>query len=117
MKTKIFQYKDYSNRSGGLGSYVFEKFAETHDSIFFYNLDEMESIEPEHLDILKFKKTNITIKKAEQNNLLQVDIQDLKLSQNDEILSNITYTLRPKKTISINAFTNIGIFKELNRIK
>ncbi|WP_128414797.1 hypothetical protein [Flavobacterium sp. Root186] len=117
IKTKIFQYKGYSNRSGGLGRYVFEKFKETHDSIFFYNLDDVESMKPEHLDTLKFKKTNITIKKTEQNNVLQVDIQDLKLSQNDEILSNITYFLKPKKTISINAFTNIGIFKELNRIK
>jgi hypothetical protein len=114
IKTKIFQYKGYANRSGGLGRYEFEKFKETHDSIIFYNLDDVESMKPEHLNTLKFKKTNITIRKTKQNNVLQIDIEDLKLSKNDEILSNITYHLKPKVETSINAFSNIGIFKELN---
>ena len=117
IKTKIFQYKGYANRSGGLGTYEFEKFTETHDSIFFYNLDEVESMKPEHLSTLKFKKTNITIRKTKQNNVLQIDIEDLKLTKNDEILSNITYFLKPKKQININAFSNVGIFKEVNGIK
>lgn len=117
IKTKIFQYKGYSNRSGGLGRFQFEKFKESHDSIFFYNLDDVESMEPEHLDTLKFKKRNITIKKTKQNNVLQIDIEDLKLSKNDEILSNITYFLKPKTEININAFSNVGIFKEQNVIE
>lgn len=112
IKTKIFQYNGYANRSRGLGTYVFEKFTETHDSIFFYNLDDVESLKPEHLIILKFKKTNITIKKTKQNKVLQINIEDLKLSKNDEILSNITYFLKPKTEININTFSNVGIFKE-----
>ncbi len=114
IKTKIFQYKGYSNRNGGLGTYQFEKFKETHDSIYFYNLDDVESLKPEHLDILKFKKTNITITKSKDNNVLQINIEDLKLSKNDEILSNIQYFLKPKLKTNIIAFSNVGIFKELN---
>jgi hypothetical protein len=113
IKTKIFQNKGFSDRNGGLGRYVFENFKETHDSIFFYNLDDIESMKPEHLNILKFKKTNVTIRKTKQNNILQINIEDLKLSKKGEITSNITYFLKPRKIININTFSNIGIFKEL----
>jgi len=117
IKTKTFQNEVYTNRSGGLERYEFEKFKETHDSVFFYNLDDVVSMNQVHLDTLKVKKTNITIRKTKQNNVLEVNIEDLKLSKNNEFISNITYLLKPKTLININAFTNVGIFKELNTIK
>ncbi len=117
IETKIFQYKGFANRTGGLGRYEFEKFKETHDSVFFYNLDDVESMKSEHLERIKFKKTNIAINKDSLNNITKITIEDLKLSKSGEILSNITYYLKPKGKININEFSEVGIFKELNAKK
>ncbi|MDQ6531649.1 hypothetical protein [Flavobacterium sp. LHD-85] len=113
IKAKIFQNEGFVLRSQGYKEYQFETFKESRDSISFYNLNDIKSLEPEHLDILKFKKTNIFIRTKASNIVSEISIEDLKLSQKNEIISNIRYDLTPKNKTKISSFSNIGIFKEV----
>jgi len=113
IKTKLFQYEGFMERNSGLGTFEFENFKETRDSIIFYNLNDIKSMEPEHLDSLKIKKTNIVIRQKKNLEIISIDIEDLILSKNtSEIISNKTYFLTPKKKMKSNSFTDYGIFKE-----
>ncbi|MFH6968595.1 hypothetical protein [Flavobacterium sp. FlaQc-28] len=113
IRAKIFQNEGFSLRNQGYKQYQFETFKESRDSIFFYNLNDIKSLEPEHLDILKFKKTNIFIRTKASNIVSTILIEDLKLSQKNEIISNIRYDLTPKNKTKISSFSNIGIFKQV----
>ena len=113
IKTKIFQNEGFTLRNQGYKRYQFETFKESRDSIFFYNLNDIVSLEAEHLDILKFKKTNIFIRTKSSNIVSQVSIEDLKLSHKNEIISNIGYDLTPENKIDIRSFSDIGIFKQV----
>jgi hypothetical protein len=113
IKTKIYQYEGFSKRSGGLGTFEFENFKETRDSIIFYNLNDIKSMEPQHLDSLKLKKNNIVIRQNKNFEIISIDIEDLILSKKtNEIISNKTYFLTPKTKMKSNLFSNYGIFKE-----
>ena len=113
IKTKLFQYKGFMERNEGLGSLEFETFKESKDSIIFYNLNDVKSMEPYHLDILKLKKKNIVIRQNKNFEIISIDIEDLILSKNkNEIISNKTYFLTPKKKMKSNLFSDYGIFKE-----
>lgn len=117
IRAKIFQNEGFLLRNQGYKQYQFETFKESRDSIFFYNLNDIKSLEPEHLDILKFKKTNIFIRTKASNIVSTILIEDLKLSQKNEIISNIRYDLTPKNKTKISSFSNIGIFKQVKSPK
>ena len=100
-------------RNGGLGTFEFENFKETKDSVIFYNLNDIKSVEFQHLDSLNFKKKNIVIRQNKNFEIISIDIEDLMLSKTtNEIISNKTYFLTPKKKIKSNLFSNYGVFKE-----
>ncbi|MFD1602644.1 hypothetical protein ACFSJW_20345 [Flavobacterium artemisiae] len=111
--TKIFQNEGFLLRNQGYKRYQFETFKESRDSIFFYNLNDIKSLEPEHLDVLRVKKTNVFIRTKSPNIVSQIEIEDLKLSPKNEIISNIQYDLTPKNKTDIRSFSNIGIFKQV----
>ncbi len=80
----------------------------------FYNLDDIVSLHNSHIDTLKFKKTNVFIsRKNSSDQISKIRINDLKITNEDEIISNITYNLTPKKDITIDEFSDYGIFKEV----
>ena len=113
ISTKIYQYEGFSKRRFGLGTFEFENFKETRDSIIFYNLNDVKSMEPQHLDFLKLKKKNIVIRQNKNLEIISIDIEDLILSKStNEILSCKTYFLTPKKKMKSNLFTDYGVFKE-----
>lgn len=113
ISTKIYQYEGFSKRSFGLGTFEFENFKETRDSIIFYNLNDVKSMEPQHLDFLKLKKKNIVIRQNKNLEIISIDIEDLILSKStNEIISCKTYFLTPKKKMKSNLFTDYGVFKE-----
>ena len=112
--TYTYQYKAFAKRGQGYNEYHFENFKETRDSLYFYNLDDVVSMEKSHLDILRFKKPNIFIsRKKNSEEISEIRIEDLKLTDKHEIISKITYDLTPKKHVSINEFSDYGIFKEV----
>lgn len=111
INTSIYQYKGYTDRLGGLETYIFGSFKETRDSLSFYNLDDTESVSHTHLDSLKIQKTNIFIGRTKQNKITRLIINDLKISEKGEFISNTTYFLKPKFQLTLNNFSNIGIFK------
>ncbi len=113
IKTKIFQNEGFLSRNQGYKKYQFETFKESRDSIFFYNLNDIQSMESEHLNVLKLKKTNIFIRTKSLNIVSFLSIEDLKLSSKNEIISNIRYDLTPKNKTDISNFSNRGIFKEV----
>lgn len=114
IKTKLFQYEGFMERSNGLGTFEFENFKETRDSLFFYNLNDIKSMVHQHLDSLKFQKKNIVIRQNKFSEIISIDIEDLILSKNtNEIISNKTYFLTPKHKIKSNVFSDYGVFKEL----
>jgi hypothetical protein len=113
IKTKIYQYEGFSKRNRGLGTFEFENFKETRDSIIFYNLNDIKSMEPQHLDSLKLKKKNIVIRQNKNFEIISIDIEDLILSKKtNEIISNKTYFLTPKTKMKSNLFSNYGVFKQ-----
>ncbi len=113
IKTKIYQFQGFSKRCGGLGTFEFENFKETRDSIIFYNLNDIKSIEKKHIDSLKLKKNNILIRQNNKSEIIEINIEDLILSKKtNEIISNKTYYLIPKTKIKSNLFSDYGIFKE-----
>lgn len=51
----IYQYNEFPDRDRELETFQFEKFKEVRDSILFFNLDDVESMNGKHLDSLKLK--------------------------------------------------------------
>ena len=113
VQTKIYQYEGYSNRNFGLGTFEFENFKETRDSIIFYKLNDIKSLKPQHLDSLKLEKKNIVIKQNKNSDIISIDIEDFKFSKStNEIISVKTYFLTPKKKMKSKLFSDYGVFKE-----
>lgn len=113
IKTKIYQHSGFMSRNGGYYEYEFESFKETRDSLFFYNLEDVKRSKSKHLESLKFKKRNAVIMQYANKEVIAIRIEDLILSNNDELISNITYSLIPKKKLNSNQFTDYGVFKEI----
>jgi len=110
----IYQYRGFSERSKGLERFQFEKFREIRDSLFFYNLDDVESMEGKHLDSLKFKKTDIVIKQNKEQQITQIVIEDLIIgNSSNEIILKQSYFLTPKNKLKSNVFSDYGVFKEV----
>jgi hypothetical protein len=112
IKIKKYQYKGFSEIRGGYGDYQFTSFKETKDSLFFYGLDDVKSMEHLHFDSLKLKKANVVIAQSKSKEILAIDIEDLKISKNNRINSIVTYSLKRKHTITSNSFSDYGIFKQ-----
>lgn len=112
--TNIYQYRGFSQRSKGLERFQFKYFKETRDSLFFYDLDDIESMNGKHVDSLKFKKTDIVIMQNKNLEIIKIVIEDLIIDKNsDEILLNRSYYLTPKSKLSATSFSDYGIFKEV----
>lgn len=110
----IYQYKGFAERSGGLERFQFQKFKEIRDSLLFYNLDDIESMNGKHLDSLKLKKTDVYIMQNNKNEIIKIVFNDLAVDKNfQEIISNVTFYLTPKNKLNSNAFSDYGIFKQI----
>jgi len=115
---KTYQFEGLSNREQGYESYQFESFRETRDSIFFYNLDDVESMEPTHLDILKLRKPNVFIRQDTLNAVDEITIEDLQIKRiTNEIISSKTYSLKPKTKMKSDRFSDYGIFKKVRYVQ
>jgi len=112
----IYQYRGFSERAGGLERFHFENFKETRDSIFFYNLDDIESLNGKHLDSLKLKKKMIYIREDEHSEIIKLVFEDLTI-ENYEIISNKKYFLTPKNKTKVETFSDYGIFKPIRILK
>jgi hypothetical protein len=109
-----YQYKGYAERSKGLERFHFEKFKETRDTISFYNLDDVESMDGIHLDSLKLKKTDVAVMQNANHNILKIVVEDLVVDKvSKEMILNQTYFLTPKHNLSSKAFSDYGIFKQI----
>lgn len=114
VSNSIYQYRGYSEKSGGYNKLIFENFKETKDSLFFYKIYNYRNPNSKFSDVLKFKKLNITIYQKKDKLVQSIDIEDTQISKtNNKIISNIKYSLFPNKKIKSNQFSNYGIFKQI----
>jgi hypothetical protein len=111
LEIKIKKYSNFSDRTILQGRFVFDSFKETRDSLFFYNLDDTISATPEHLNCLRFKKINIYVSQDKNKEISQITIDDIELSK-DTIISQKTYFLYPKRKLTLDKFSDYGIFKD-----
>ena len=111
--TKLYQNEGFMARNQGFERYQFENFKESLDSLFFYNLADITSLEKKHLEVLGLKKTNVIVSQDSLNYIIKIVVKDLKLSNKaKEIISNTQYSLTPKQKIKSSSLSNYGIFKQ-----
>ncbi|ASK30650.1 hypothetical protein CEY12_11235 [Chryseobacterium sp. T16E-39] len=114
LKTRIYQYKGYSEHNRGLERYVFEKFKETKDSLIFYNLDDVESMNGIHLDTLKVKKGSVYLLFNKKNNIKKINVDNVTLNFKTNSIEEIRHiALTPKNEIKNKELSERGIFREL----
>lgn len=114
----IYQYRGYSEKDGGLERYVFEKFIETKDSIFFYNLNDVESMHEIHLDELKVKKGEIYLQNNEKKEIEKIIVEQISLNPTTkEFIDGRTCYLTPKNKTFTNEFSQRGIFRRIKIVK
>ncbi|KIA83948.1 hypothetical protein [Kaistella jeonii] len=112
LTTLIYQYKGYSESSNG-GRYQFDKFKETKDSVYFYNLNDIESIEENHLDELKLKKGEIYLYQNERKEIIKMIAKEVQLNAKTKSIEKISdYILTPKYKTENNQLSERGIFRE-----
>ncbi|MEG0915406.1 MAG: hypothetical protein RSF68_00165 [Myroides sp.] len=114
-ETKIYQYRGFSEKERGLrGDFIFEKFIETRDSIYFFNLNEVKYVDNKHLDELKLKKGEVYLTKNENDEIISIVINETTLNPvNNEIIELGTYFLSPENKIKVSDFSDRGIFKQV----
>lgn len=109
----IYQYRGYSEKDGGLERYAFEKFTETKDSLFFYNLDDVESMVGIHLDELKLKKGEVYLQQTENGTIEKIIVKQITLDPiTKEFIEGRTCHLKPKTKTFAKEFSKIGIFRK-----
>ncbi|REC59407.1 hypothetical protein DRF65_26230 [Chryseobacterium pennae] len=114
LTTRTYQYKGYSEHERGLERYVFEKFKETKDSLFFYNLNDVESMNGIHLDELKVKKGEIYLLSDKNDNIGKIIVDDVTLNSRTNSIEKIRHvTLTSKNKIRNKDFSERGIFREI----
>lgn len=114
IETIIFQYRGYSERDRNLESYEFEKFVETKDSLYFYNLDDVESMNGIHLDELRIKKGEIYLQENEKGEIIKIVAKQKTLDNTTkEILEGRICYLKPKNKILTTDFSERGIFRQV----
>ena len=110
----IYQYRGYSEKDGGLERYVFEKFIETKDSLFFYNLDDVESMDGIHLDELRVKKGEVYLQQNENKEIQKIIVEQISLNPiTKEFIDGRTCFLTPKNKTFANEFSQRGIFRKI----
>jgi len=110
-----YQYKGYSKRSKGYSKYEFEYFKETRDSLFFYNLNDVTSKNGKNLDSLDIKKKMVEIqtpKNSDKVSIIIIESIDID-NESNELKGHKTYHLIPKNIITLNQFSDYGIFKSI----
>ena len=113
LTTRIYQYKGYSESSSG-GRFQFEKFKETKDSLYFYNLNDIESMEEYHLDELKIKKGEIYLYLNKKNEIDKIIANAVELNpQTKSIIKISNFTLTPKYKLKNQDLSQRGIFREI----
>jgi len=116
--TQIYQYRGYSEKEHALERYVFERFSETSDSLFFYNLNDVESLCGIHLDELKVKKGEVYLTENEKNQIVKIIISEASLNLKNKNLEQIrTVFLTPKYEINDSQFSERGIFRQVKTSK
>ncbi|KIC61986.1 hypothetical protein [Chryseobacterium taiwanense] len=111
---RIYQYKGYSEHDRGLENYVFEKFKETKDSLYFYNLDDVESMDGQHLNELKVRKGEIYIQLAKNKDIKKIIADDVRLNSETKAVEQIRHiVLTPKSKIKNDKLSERGIFREV----
>ncbi|RXM52690.1 MULTISPECIES: hypothetical protein [unclassified Chryseobacterium] len=114
LTTRTYQYKGYSEHDRALERYVFEKYKETKDSLFFYNLNDVESMNGIHLDELKVKKGETYLLFNKQDNIEKIIVDDVTLNLKTNSIEKIRHiALTPKNKIRNKEFSERGIFREL----
>ena len=115
----VFQYRGLSEKDRGLrGDFVFEKFIETKDSIYFFNLNDIKSVYKTHLDELKLKKGEVYLSENEAGKITRIVINQTTLNPlNKEIIQTVAYFLSPESKIESSDFSDRGIFKEVRASK
>lgn len=119
IKNIVYQYRGLGEKDKGLkGDFIFEKFVETNDSIYFFNLDDIQSVHKKHLYELKLKKGEVYLSENKTGEITQIVINQTTLYPlNNEINETFTYFLRPKNKIKSSDFSDRGIFKEVKITK
>lgn len=123
LEVKTYQAKSFNERREIQPDYKFLKFKESKDSICFYDLtntsyfhDSIGKVKSRkfHKDSIKIKKGNVKISQNQDGYITDIIINDILLSNNgkDSLMSNRYYSLKPKKQIKLNEFSDYGIFKE-----
>jgi hypothetical protein len=85
-----YQGKGFKEKSYGFYRYEFERFEETRDSLFFYNLKDIISMEKSQIDSLRIKRGNVIIHQTPNKIIKQLEIEHLVLSTDgkNSIVSN-----------------------------
>ncbi|WP_261509886.1 hypothetical protein [Chryseobacterium paludis] len=113
LTNRIYQYRGYSDHENGLQRFVFENFKETKDSLFFYNLDDIESMNGIHLDELKLKKGDIYLQLGKNTDIKKIIADEVIIHPKTKLLVKIRHiSLTPKHKISNTEISERGIFRE-----
>lgn len=111
---RIYQYKGYSELERGLERYVFERFIETRDSLFFFNLDDVESMDGIHLDELRVKKGQIYLQFYPNKEVKKIIVDDVTLNPKTKSVEQIRHIhLTPKNKILNKQISERGVFREI----
>ncbi len=115
----VYQYRGLGKKDKGLrGDFVFEKFIETKDSIYFFNINDIKSVHKTHLDELKLKKGEVYLSENETGEITKIVINQTTLNpRNNEIIESLTYFLSPENKIKSSDFSDRGIFKKVKITK
>lgn len=120
IEISILKYQRQALREKAKGTrwFDFSTFKETRDSLEFYNLYDSKTVHHTRIDTLKLKKGNVVIRQNKDNQIIEIIIEDLILSDDREnkVLSNKTYFLKPKEPIKSDKFSDYGIFKEKSTV-
>jgi len=110
--TRIFQYRGFSEKERGLERYAFERFKETRDSLFFYNLDDVESMDGRHLDELKIRKGEIYLQQDASGQLTKIIAHEVRLSASTNAIEHSrTVFLTPKNKMMAAELSERGLFR------
>ncbi|MBM1108243.1 hypothetical protein JQC67_18970 [Aurantibacter crassamenti] len=114
LRIKYYQDKDLRNMKRRYYRYQFNGFKETRDSITFYDLNDIVSMDKSpHRDSIKVKKGHVIIRQRENLGIVAIEIEDLTLSNGqDSLISNLSCVLTSKNKIELSEFSDYGMFKE-----
>lgn len=119
IQTITYPYRGYSEKANALrGEFQFERFVETKDSLYFFNLDDVVSVDETHLDELKIKKGEVYLNENNSGEVEKIIVAYISTNpQTKEILDGGTYFLTPKNKIMSKDFSERGIFRTVKRPK